>query len=424
MAGVSRACISPGRPGPETVEAILAALSLSAGYNAALVAVGAGLLGVAAGMGGSFLVLDRRALVADAMAHATLPGIALAFLAMAALGGEGRALGGLLAGAAATAALGLLLIDWMTRRTRLAEDAAIGAVLSVFYGLGIVLLTVIQTAGLGRPAGLEDFLLGSTSGMLRAEALLIAAGGALIAGLTWALRRPMTLAAFDPDYAAATGWSLLRTRLAMMGLVLAVVLVGLKVVGLVLIVALLVIPAVTARFWTGRVDRLIWIAGGLGGAAGYLGAAISAAAPALPTGPVIVLVAAALFALSLLFAPGRGVLAAIRARRAFRLRLVRREGLVALARTGRVTEPRAQAVLARAGFVHADGAPTEAGRAAAARALLDARRWQTLRMRPDGAALAARHDGLAPLETLLGADEIAELDSRLPPACAPAAGSA
>lgn len=134
---------------------LLDALLLQAGYNAALVAVGAALLGFAAGASGTFLFLRKRALVSDAVAHATLPGIALAFIVMVAMGGDGRSLVGLLAGSAITAWIGLLAIEAMVRHTRLAEDTAIGAVLGVFFGLGVVLLTVVQVMGSGRQAGLE-----------------------------------------------------------------------------------------------------------------------------------------------------------------------------------------------------------------------------------------------------------------------------
>src|SRR6056297_742533 len=106
--------------------AVVEALLLQAGYNAALVAIGAGLLGVAAGAGGTFLFLRKRALVSDAVAHATLPGVALAFIVMVALGGDGRNLPGLLIGSAVTAGIGLVLVEWVARRTRLPEDAAIG----------------------------------------------------------------------------------------------------------------------------------------------------------------------------------------------------------------------------------------------------------------------------------------------------------
>ena len=391
------------------------ALTLGAGYNAALVTLGAAMLGFAAGASGTFLFLRKRALVSDAVAHATLPGVALAFLAMVALGGDGRSLPGLMLGAGLTAGLGLLAVDWMVARTRLTEDAAIGAVLSVFFGVGVVLLTVIQTMSQGRQAGLEGFLLGATSGMLRSEAVLIAIGGAVAVALTWALRRPMTLVAFDPGYAAASGVSVRRIDLAMMGLALAVTVVGLKIVGLVLIVALLVIPAVTARFWTDRSGHLIWIAGGIGGAAGYVGAALSATAPDLPTGPVIVLICTGLFAGSLLFAPARGVLAALRARLRFQDRVHRRQGLLALSRDEVIHDPLTLRILRRDGLIRPDGVATEAGRIEAGRIRRDERRWAIARETHQDTALTGRYDGLTPIETVFTPDEIAAFDRALGP---------
>jgi manganese/zinc/iron transport system permease protein len=388
----------------------LDALFLQAGYNAALVAVGAALLGIAAGSGGTFLFLRKRALVSDAVAHATLPGVGLAFIAMVALGGEGRNLIGLLVGSAASATIGLLLVDWIVRRTRLAEDAAIGAVLSVFFGFGIVLLTVIQTMSRGRQAGLEDFLLGSTAGMLFQDAVVIAVGGALAVAAVWLLRRPMTLTAFDPEYAAATGIDVRRIDLATMGLVMAVTVIGLKLVGLILIVAMLIIPSVTARFWSDRTDHVLWLAGAVGGVSGYIGAALSAAAPAMPTGPIIVLVCFGLFAVSLLLAPSRGVLAAFVRHRRFRVRVHRRQGLLALAHGEPILEPLTIRVLRRGGLIRRDRVPTERGRALAARTLRDERRWELARRVHQDEAVSGRYDGLTPIETVLTRDEIAEID--------------
>lgn len=209
------------------------ALFLTAGYNAALVAIGAGLLGFAAGSTGTFLFLRKRALVSDAVAHATLPGVALSFIVMVSLGGDGRSLIGLLIGSAITAWAGLLLIEAMVRKTRLAEDTAIGAVLGVFFGFGVVLLTVIQSMSAGRQAGLEEFLLGATAGMLFQDAVLIAIGGGLTVLASWVLRRPMTMVAFDTSYASSLGYNVKQVDLAMMGLAMAVTVIGLKLVGLV-----------------------------------------------------------------------------------------------------------------------------------------------------------------------------------------------
>ena len=389
------------------------AVTLQLGYNATLVMLGAACLGVAAGVTGTFLFLRKRALVSDAISHATLPGVGLAFMAMVALGGDGRNLIGLLLGSAASAGLGLLCVNWLTRRTRLAEDAAIGAVLSVFFGFGIVLLTIVQTMSSGRQAGLESFLLGSTAGMLWNEAIVIAVGGALTLALVVALRRPMTLVAFDPEYAAATGTNVSRVDLAIMGLAMAVTVIGLKIVGLILIVAMLIIPPVTARFWTDRTEAMVIISGAAGGLAAYIGAAWSAVVPAMPTGPIIVLVSFAGFVLSLLLAPGRGVLAAVLRHRRFQARVHMRQGLLALAQGQPIYEGYTTRILRRHGLVSADGVATEAGRARASKALLEEKRWEIIRADQAMEGAAALYDGMRALETVLTSDQIAEVDAKL-----------
>lgn len=392
---------------------LLDALLLQLGYNATLVAVGATLLGIAAGVTGTFLFLRKRALVSDAISHATLPGVGLAFILMVMLGGDGRNLPGLLIGSAVSAGIGLLCLNWLTRKTRLAEDAAIGAVLSVFFGFGIVLLTVIQSMNAGRQAGLEGFLLGSTAGMLWSDAMVIAIGGAVVLTLIVLMRRPMTMVAFDPEYAMAQGLPVNRIDLAMMALVMAVTVVGLKIVGLILIVALLIIPPVTARFWTERAEHVVLIAGLAGGVAGYVGVAISASAPNLPTGPIIVLVAFALFLVSLLLAPGRGALAALLRHLRFQRRVHMRQGLLALAQGQPIYEALTLRILRRAGLVRADGVPTEAGKGRAAKALRDEKRWEVVRADHAHEAAAQLYDGLRDIETVLTADQIAEIDQRI-----------
>jgi manganese/zinc/iron transport system permease protein len=394
---------------------LLDALLLNAGYNATLVAVGATLLGFAAGSSGTFLFLRKRALVSDATAHATLPGVGLAFILMVSLGFDGRSLIGLLLGSALSATIGLVLIEWIARRTRLAEDAAIGAVLGAFFGFGIVLLTIIQTMSGGRQAGLEGFLLGSTAGMLFQDGMVIAIGGAFVVFATWLLRRPMTLVAFDADYAAAMGYNVRQIDLVMMGLVMGVTVIGLKLVGLILIVAMLIIPPVTARFWTDRSTSVIWIAGAVGGVSGYVGAALSASAPAMPTGPLIVLTAAALFVVSLIFAPVRGVAAAVIRHRRFQRRVHRLQGLLSLSRAEAIREPFTLRLLSRDGLIRPDGVPTDKGRALAAKVTRDERRWDIARAVHLDAGLTGRYDGLTPIEEVFTADEIQEFDRRLGP---------
>ncbi len=277
-----------------------------AGYNTAVVLMGVVSLGAGAGVVGVFPYLRNRALISEAIGHATLPGIALGFLVAFWLGGTGRDLGALTLGAAVAGATGLLAVQWIRDNTRLPEDTAIASVLGVSFGLGVVLLTHIQTLEASGRAGLGSFLLGSAAALSSGEALLIGGASVAVATASVLLLKEFGAVAFDEDFAASLGWNVAMIDRIMLGLLLAVVAIGLKTAGLVLIVALVVIPPAAARFWTDRLGRMIAISGFFGGFAGGVGGILSAAFPNVPTGSVIVLAAGAIFAVSLLFAP-RGV---------------------------------------------------------------------------------------------------------------------
>ena len=295
---------------------LLQVLLLQAGYNTIVVMLGAAALGAATGVVGVFAMLRRRALVADAVAHATLPGVALGFMVAVALGFSGKNLSFLLSGAALTAVLAALSIQWIANRTRLTEDAAIASVLATFFALGIVLLTVIQTLKTGSQAGLDIYLLGATAGMLREEAITLALFAVAVALIVLLLFKELTLISFDADYARAHGFPVRLLDLAILALVLVVVVIGLRIVGLVLIVALLITPPAAARFWSDHTGRMTIVSGAIGAFSAYFGAAISAISPDTPTGAVIVLVAFTLLLASVFFGSARGLLVrAIGARR-------------------------------------------------------------------------------------------------------------
>jgi manganese/zinc/iron transport system permease protein len=250
--------------------------------------------------------------------------------------------------------------------------------------------------------------------MLRSDAFVIAVSAAATLALVLLLRRPLTLASFDPDYAVSTGQNVVRTDLAMMGLVLAVTVVGLKIVGLILIVALLIIPPVTARFWTERTEHVVAIAGLIGGLSAYVGAAVSAAVPDVPTGPIIVLMGFGLFALSLLMAPGRGVVSAVIRHRRYQRRVHLRQGLLALAQGQPIYERLTLRLLRARGWALPDGVATKQGRDRATKALRDEARWQIIRSDPAFEAAASLYDGLTEIEQVLTADQITEVDRRIP----------
>jgi manganese/zinc/iron transport system permease protein len=293
-----------------TLGEVARVLAFRSGYNTSVVLLGVTLLGVAAGVVGTFAMLRKRALMSDALSHASLPGIAVAFLAATALGQGGRNLWLLLAGAAASGIVGVLTVQFIVRQTRLPIDAAMGAVLSVFFGLGFVLLSYIQTLETGDQGGIAKFIYGQTATMTSLEATSIGVVALAAALATAALFKEFRLVSFDPEFAEAQGWSITRVDLLMMALVVAVTVIGLRAVGLILVIALIIIPPAAARFWTERLGAMTFLSALFGGLSGYLGAAASALFPRFPAGAVIVLVAGCLFLLSLLLAPARGVLAA------------------------------------------------------------------------------------------------------------------
>ncbi|MEX0586158.1 MAG: iron chelate uptake ABC transporter family permease subunit [Pirellulales bacterium] len=277
-------------------------------YNTRVVVLGTALLGLAAGTIGSFALLRKRALMGDALSHATLPGIGLAFIASTAWGVSGKSLPVLLAGASATGVLGVFAILFLRKNTRLKEDAAMGIVLSVFFGAGAALLGVIQQMSAGHQAGLESFIYGKTASMTAGDAEAIAVAGAVVALACVIFFKEFRLLCFDDAYAHSQGFSITFLDVTMMALVVIVTVIGLQAVGLILVIALLIVPAAAARFSTERVLPMTLLSAAIGGVSAMIGAGMSAVFPRLPSGAMIVMVAAATFALSMLFGPARGVL--------------------------------------------------------------------------------------------------------------------
>lgn len=267
-------------------------------YNTLVVLVGVSLLAASAGLIGCFAVLRRRALTGDALAHAALPGLCLGYLAV----GE-RHLPAMLAGAFVSGILGILLIAFLRRYSRIKEDAAIGIVLSVFFGAGIVLSQMIQRWPGGSRAGLESFIFGKTAGMNSEDVYWITSLSALTLAAVLLLYKEFKLVAFDPDFARVQGWPVFPLDLALMGLLALAVVVGLPAVGVLMMAALLIIPPATARFWTDRLGVMLILSAGLGILAGLVGAALSDAHERLPTGPAIILTATVFFLVSALAAP-------------------------------------------------------------------------------------------------------------------------
>ncbi len=282
--------------------AVAEQLGLSA--NTLVVAVAMAAVGMAAGVVGCFSVLRRRALVGDAAAHATLPGVAVAFV----LTGS-RSLPVLLIGGAVAAVASMGLLVLMRRLTRTRDDAATAIMIGVSFGAGVALISGLVARGVPGSGGLERFLLGSTASLSVADAGLLVAVSLAATSLTAMFAKEATIVSFDPGFAAAAGWPVWWIDFALVAITAVMVVVGLPAAGAVLVTALVVIPPVTARLWTDRVGVMLSLAGLFGLAAAMAGVAASATVSGLATGPMVVLAAAGLFTASLVSAPKRGLLA-------------------------------------------------------------------------------------------------------------------
>jgi manganese/zinc/iron transport system permease protein len=305
------------------------------------VMLGTALLGATAGVIGTFAVLRRRALVGDMLSHAALPGICIAFILLGS-----RNIVGLSLGALATGLIGIGVVTVITRWTRTKEDAAIGIVLSTFFGAGVVLLTVVQRSATGNQAGLDKFLFGETAGMRSSDIQMLIATAVFALVVVIALFKEFELMSFDVDFATSQGWPTLVLELVMMGTLAVVTVVGLPIVGVILMAAMIILPGAGARFWTHHLGRMLVIAGLAGAAAGVVGTLLASPLPAqwlgmspanfgtsrrsIPPGPLIVLTAATFFLCSLLFAPQQGVVAHAIAELRLRLRISREHLLRAL----------------------------------------------------------------------------------------------
>jgi manganese/zinc/iron transport system permease protein len=271
-------------------------------YTLRIVALGAATLGIVAGALGAFAVLRRQSLLGDAVSHAALPGIVLAF----ALTGTKAPLA-LLVGAALAGWIGTLLVMAVVRTTRVSYDSALGIVLSVFFGIGLVLLTDVQKRPDAAQAGLDRFLFGQAGGLLRSDVLTMAILGAPVLLALVLLWKELKLLSFDPAFGASLGFPMRALDVTLTALLVVSIVVGLQTVGVVLMSAMVVAPAAAARQWTDRLGAMVLLSAGFGAAAGVAGAIISSRAARMPTGPTIVLCVTLVVVASLLLPPNRGL---------------------------------------------------------------------------------------------------------------------
>ena len=271
--------------------------------NVRYVVLGSVLLAVSSAIVGSFTFLKKKALVGDAVAHSVLPGVCLAFI----FSGVKNPLI-LILGAFITGWLSLVLIDLIVAKSKIKEDTAIGLILSVFFGLGILLLTAIQHSGNAAQSGLDHFLFGKAAALVGKDLWTFSAIAVILIFSVILFYKEFTLLAFDQHFAKSIGFPVRTLELVLTTLTVLAVVTGIQAIGVVLMAAMLITPAAAAKFWTDKLRVMILLAAGIAGFSGLVGAYISYVAPSMPTGPWIVMVLSLIAVFSFFFAPEKGII--------------------------------------------------------------------------------------------------------------------
>ncbi|HRY33906.1 MAG TPA: metal ABC transporter permease [Bacteroidales bacterium] len=272
-------------------------------YTLRTISLGTVLMGIVCGVLGSFALLRRRSLLGDAVSHAALPGIVLAFMITGTKDPWLFFLGAILSGLA-----GAVWIIGISARTHLKTDTSLGLVLSVFFGLGILLLTMVQRQPNANQAGLDSFLFGQAATLMVSDVIMIAVvglGSLILVAVFW---KEFKLLSFDPQYAGTLGFKVRLLDILLTSLIVVAIVLGLQTVGVVLMSAMLLAPAAAARQWTNSLGTMVLLAGIFGALSGLTGTAFSTFSDKAATGPVIVLSATLLVVVSFFFSPGRGLL--------------------------------------------------------------------------------------------------------------------
>lgn len=270
--------------------------------------LGSAFSGVGAATVGAFIYFKQQGTMGDVISHASFPGVMIAFLLGTALFANGRDLTLLTVFALATGFLGALTTGFIQRKTPLGAEVSMVATIALYFSCGMLLLALISASALPGKGGISDYLLGSATHLTNADTILSIAVtcGTLIT--IFICFRPLTALVFDPDFARISAVRVGFYERLLFVLLAAIIVTGMRTVGLLLIVAFVVMPAASARQWCRRLPSTVLLAALLGAAAAVCGTLLSVTLLPAPTGALIVLLLFICFIFSLLFAPERGAI--------------------------------------------------------------------------------------------------------------------
>jgi manganese/iron transport system permease protein len=272
------------------LEALIEPLQYGFMQRSLIVAIIVGLL---CAIVGSYLMVQRLALLGDAISHSVLPGLAIAFLV-----GANIFIGAFIAGVIST-----LLIAWIRTRSPIKEDAAMGIVFSAFFALGITLITTIQKQN---KIDLNHFLFGNILGVTFDDVRDTAIIATVVLIVILLLYKELLFYTFDPLGAQAAGLPVNQLNFGLMLLIALTIVASMKAVGVILVLSLLITPGATAYLLVTRLHQVMILGAVIGIISSISGMYLSYFFN-LPSGPAIVLVVSGLFALAFLFSPNYGI---------------------------------------------------------------------------------------------------------------------
>lgn len=348
--------------------------------------IGTMLMCFSAGIIGCLAFLQKRSLVGEALSHATYPGVVLSvvFAALFLPFSEDGAALSILIGAFISGILGLAVIGHMEKKLKISSDAALCFVLAIFFGIGVLIASRLQVTHALWFRQIQIFLFGQAATMVDAHIYLYAALALVVSATIFFLFRYLEILYFDPGFAGSVGLKTALVNGVVYFLLVLAIVIGMRSVGVVLMSGMLIAPPVAARAWTKKLASFFLVSAFFGVLAGFLGNVLSVKIPLwanqpklpLPTGPMIILSAAAIALLSLLFSPSKGyVTRKLRILR-FRIRCREENILKALYEGDKYTASRLQ--LRRMywkGWLE-DGKLTQKGRAEAEKLVRLHRLWE------------------------------------------------
>lgn len=266
------------------------------------------LIGACSGVMGTFLYLRRQSLMSGVIGHSATPGVMGAFLiiSISPLLIDARSMPFLTIGALITGLLAVMLSNKVADTTRIGIDATMVVMLSLFLGGGLLLLQIIQRSRIQGKGGIEELMFGNAATLTNVDVITIAVVSVLVLVMLIVLWRPFNMITFDPILSQTTGVPMRWLSPLLFSLIVLAVVIGVKAVGLILMIAFAVFPPAAARQWSRTVGRMAMLSAIFGAVAGVLGTYISVAVGKVPTGPVIVIVLGVFVVVSLMFAPRRG----------------------------------------------------------------------------------------------------------------------